>query len=1147
MAPVGLDLLITVLCGPSISYAGAFFIDTNDPIIFRNGDQSFGHQVAQLNKEVIISAPLLQTAANKTGRLYRCDPQRRICRTIQIPTGSDDGIDTSLGFSLAVQEKSPQLLTCGPTLQRQCGENVYVNGRCYQLDPTTQEPQRILPDYLPECNLFSLDIVFLIDGSGSVGTADFTRMLRFVSTVMTLFSNSDTQFALMQYSSNFQTHFDFNRFSSVRNPTDLTSDITQMRQLTRTATGIHKVTTELFVPSSGARNKAVKLLIVITDGQTYGDDRKLEDSANEARNRGIVCFAIGVGNAFNHDAAIAELQTIASSSDRIFKVTDFSALSKFQKTLQEKIFAIEGTQSKDATSFQMEMSQEGFSAVLTQDGPILGAVGAYGWSGGITMYPPGQQNGTWINATRDQTDMRDSYLGYAIQKVAKNIIAVGAPRYQHTGRVLIFIRDNKNGQWKQMATAKGEQIGSYFGSVLSVLHENSKQPVLVVGAPTYYSPEVPGGRVYLCPIPTQIRNFQTITCPETLQGDSSQSLGQFGSTISVLPDLTGDQLPDLAVGAPYEDNYQGAVYIFPGHEKTFRTSYVQRVTGNLVSSGIKFFGRSVSGNLDMTGDGIPDVTVGGEGRVLVLKSRPVVGLSVSMTFNPQKIALSSYDCSLPNRQETATTVNVCFNRELKSVQSTGAISAQVNYTLTLDPALTVTRAVFSQRPNIQAVSRSMELNEGSNCAQYTIFLPECVEDSLTPLRVSATYSLMGNPVLSDDSRTSHADEVPFEKNCGGDEVCEDDLRLAINFTGVTQLVIGTLLDINVTVSVKSLEDDSYNTRVLIPFPLGLSYRRVSIIQSNKRVNVLCSTLEGQRVVNCAVNRPLLRPNTTVVFLVGFHVSSTADLGGSLMMTANITSDNQETPNNRRMTSAQVDVLYAIYVTITSLEESSKYQNFSSNDTTIQHIYRVCCLHPWSVLLPLSVVFFLPVQLGEASVWEKIQISSSEPELTNCTLMEKSEGAKNVGELINKSPIVNCSVGWCLRAECKIQDVEAQSSVIFRVNGSVTKDWTTQSDQTKISLQSSAEIIFDSRTFHQSQYFTRAQAQTVLEVPTEYNYFPIIIGSSVGGLVLLALITAGLYKLGFFKRQYKNMMENPSAGEAVNDEAPLGPQNVQATS
>ncbi|CAI9601192.1 unnamed protein product [Staurois parvus] len=89
---------------------------------------------------------------------------------------------------------------------------------------------------------------------------------------------------------------------------------------------------------------------------------------------------------------------------------------------------------------------------------------------------------------------------------------------------------------------------------------------------------------------------------------------------------------------------------------------------------------------------------------------------------------------------------------------------------------------------------------------------------------------------------------------------------------------------------------------------------------------------------------------------------------------------------------------------------------------------------------------------------------------------------------------------------------------------------------KISLQSWAEIVYDTQTFHQSQHFTRAQAQTVLEVLGEYNYLPIIVGSSVGGLVPLALIIAALYKLGFFRRQYREMLENPEDINMENEAA-----------
>ncbi|CAI9601190.1 unnamed protein product, partial [Staurois parvus] len=198
-----------------------------------------------------------------------------------------------------------------------------------------------------------------------------------------------------------------------------------------------------------------------------------------------------------------------------------------------------GTQSANGSSFHLEMSQEGFSAVLTSRGPILGAVGAYDWSGGISMYLDGRQNGTWINATKDRTDMKDSYMGYAVQQVQWDTLAIGAPRYQHLGSVFIYKNNPTTSEWSQVAAFTADKIGSYFGSVLSILALNSTHSLLVVGSPTYFSPQAPGGRVYLCPV-TEVRNAWhprgasvTMTCPETLQGDPSQSVGHFGSAISV--------------------------------------------------------------------------------------------------------------------------------------------------------------------------------------------------------------------------------------------------------------------------------------------------------------------------------------------------------------------------------------------------------------------------------------------------------------------------------------------------------------------------------------------------------------------------------------------------------------------------------------
>ncbi|XP_034525966.1 integrin alpha-X-like [Ailuropoda melanoleuca] len=92
----------------------------------------------------------------------------------------------------------------------------------------------------------------------------------------------------------------------------------------------------------------------------------------------------------------------------------------------------------------------------------------------------------------------------------------------------------------------------------------------------------------------------------------------------------------------------------------------------------------------------------------------------------------------------------------------------------------------------------------------------------------------------------------------------------------------------------------------------------------------------------------------------------------------------------------------------------------------------------------------------------------------------------------------------------------------------------------------AEITFNRSVYSQlpgQEAFLRTQIEMVLEKYEVYNPIPVIVGSSVGGLLLLALITAILYKVGFFKRQYKEMMVEAS-GQTVPEDGTSGPQVAQ---
>ncbi|KAL8176579.1 UNVERIFIED_CONTAM: hypothetical protein K2H54_036561, partial [Gekko kuhli] len=663
-----MDILPLLLyLGTGLALCCGFSVDVDLPTAFQVPTQSFGSSVAQIGNTPFVGAPFQTGQANEMGKLYQCAYRTGDCKEINVQRPAD-AVNMSLGFSLAVQ--SSQVLVCGPTVQRACGKNMYMNGYCFLLNQNLQQLQRF-PETLPECAPHPTDIVFLIDGSGSIRSRDFERMKVFVSSVITRLSGRNTLFALMQFSDDFKEHFDFR----AEDPARRVMDVMQIGGWTYTATAIHKVVLRnrcvmllsfsrnlLFTPRKGSRQEATKILIVITDGEKQRDPLEYWNVIPEADRAGIIRYAIGVGSAFSTTRAQNELHTIASSpsSEHVFAVHDFEALRGIQDKLQDKIFAIEGTQSQSSSSFQMEMSQEGFSALLTPDGSVLGAVGAYDWSGGVFLYPGSNRNPRFINISSTSTDMNDAYLGYSSQLVqlrGRRGFVLGAPRYNHIGKVVVFEKGTRSREWRLTMEATGEQVGSYFGATLcSVdLDRDSNTDLVLVGAPMYYD-AVTGGRVYVCHF-----KEEGLQCSTTLKGEEGHVFGRFGASMAEIGDVTGDKWTDVVIGAPMEDENMGALYIFAGKRTSLSPQYSQRIEGSRFSRGFFHFGQSVSGGTDLTGDGLPDLTVGRQGQVLLLRSRPVLQVGVSIAFQPPLIPTSAFQCQgQEHHQQVASAVRICF-------------------------------------------------------------------------------------------------------------------------------------------------------------------------------------------------------------------------------------------------------------------------------------------------------------------------------------------------------------------------------------------------------------------------------------------------------------------------------------------------------
>nr|XP_015851387.2 integrin alpha-X isoform X1 [Peromyscus maniculatus bairdii] len=1147
-----------------------FNLDTDKPTHFHVDGAGFGHSVVQYGGSwVVVGAPKEVRATNQMGGLYQCGYHTSKCDPVrlQVPPAA---VNMSLGLSLTATANPPRLLACGPTVHHTCRENIYLTGLCFLLASSVLQNQRI-PTAQQECPKQDQDIVFLIDGSGSISSDNFKTMLNFVEAVMSQFQGSSTQFSLMQFSDRFETHFTF----STSRPLDLLISVRQLKGYTYTASAIEHVTTQLFTARNGARKDATRILVVITDGKKEGDKRSYGDVIPLADAAGIIRYAIGVGRAFHTVQSQQELENIASkpSREHIFSVENFDALKDIQKQLKEKIFAIEGTETASSSSFELEMSQEGFSAVFTPDGPVLGAVGSFGWSGGAFLYPSNMRP-TFINMSQENVDMRDAYLGYsttlAFWKGVHSLV-LGAPRHQHTGKVVIFTQESR--QWRPKSEVSGTQIGSYFGaSLCSVdMDRDGSTDLVLIGAPHYYE-QTRGGQVSVCPMPSGRIRWQ---CAATLRGEQGHPWGRFGAALTVLGDVNGDSVTDVAIGAPGEEENRGAVYIFHGASKLdINPSPSQRISGSQLFPSLQHFGQSLSGGQDLTQDGLVDLAVGSKGRVLLLRTRPILRMLSTIHFSPAEIARSVFEC-----QEQVTSVQtlgdatVCLQIYESPKTQLGNLQSSVTFDLTLDPGRLSPRAVFKETKT-QALTRVKTLGLSQYCETVRLLLPACVEDSVTPITLRLNFSLVGlpipsyrnlQPMLAADEQTYFTASLPFEKNCGADHICQDDLGIIFGFPDLKTLVVGSDLELDVDVTVSNDGEDSYGTTVTLLYPVGLSFRRVAggqVLYRGKEENqrrqralhLTCestpSRSQGLWRTSCRISHIIFRGGAQMTFLVTFDVSPKAALGDRLLLTAKVSSEN-DTPETKKTTfQLELPVKYAVYTVISSHDQSTKYLNFSASrkekSSVAEHRYQVNNLGQRD--MPVTINFWVPVELKGEAVWAVMVSHPQNPELrpTQCYQNRIVPTPSDLPTHMQRSPVLDCSIADCLHFRCDIPSLGIQDELDFVLKGNLSFGWVSQTLQKKVVVTSEAEITFNTSVYSQlpgQEAFLRAQMKTVLEMYEVYNPVPLIVGSSVGGLLLLALITAALYKAGFFKRQYKEMLEEAN-GQIASDNRTSDPQVAQ---
>ncbi|KAI4905176.1 hypothetical protein NFI96_013908 [Prochilodus magdalenae] len=902
------------------------------------------------------------------------------------------------------------------------------------------------------------EIAFVLDGSGSIEPPDFELAKDFISTVMrNVWSLCFTcNFAIVQFGNKTTVELSLKENEDGTKALNKVKSITQLGELTKTADALYRVLTEVYVPENGSKKNARKIIIVLSDGEMTGIQRNLTEVLNMPQMNEVLRYSIGVGAEVNKsEKAQREMTEIAGSPDRFFFVSNYAALEKILSEIETNIVDIEGI--KKGVGFQFELAEAGFSSHLTHEGSMLfGAVGAYDWSGGIILKREEEDKVKFLNVTKEEP--RFSYLGYSVtsaRMATKTLYISGAPRYNLTGAVFIFDETSQD-------SIEGDQVGSYFGSVLCALDidNNKETDYLLVGAPHFH---VKGeeGKVLVY----KLREGKFEKENYELHGMEIHNYARFGSAIADIGDIDGNKYNDIAIGAPLEAAHSGSIYIYNVFKDGVKPEFSQRIAPSDFGMKLMHFGQAVSAMFNSEKNKEIFISVGSEGAVNVFKTVPVIVIEPNIEVNPEKIALDKIDHKFP------VTVSICFNDLRRKIESGETLS--IEYQIEVDPDKKEQRVLDSH-----GKKNTFILTKDQNCINRIALEYMGCFDCFTPIKIKVIFTVPptedGIPVrvLDAFSQTESIKEIPFQKKCTDLSTCQPKISLDNSEASTNMIIIGFTESLSIHFDLLNTGYESYLTTLTLNYP--------KILQSK---GGQCEAKDD--LMRCSLMYPVFKANAKTAVSVAWQTVNMKTNLSSATIHAVLTGGHDGTVELASKT-YEFEVKHALDLQFTgtatpnlfTIEEGEK----SHDPKDLKFSFKLLGENKYKA--ELTVIITIPKQIDNT----KLQIKSVDQKI--CTQ--------------------NDAMSEDYHIECNLIDLQDINIEAIAIIGDI-KD-------SKQKIIAKAKLQFDEKTFHRKEQKNTETVEVIINKLVVVKSTAPIIGGSIGGILLLIILIIILIKCGFFRRR-----------------------------
>ncbi|VEN58186.1 unnamed protein product [Callosobruchus maculatus] len=822
----------------------------------------------------------------------------------------------------------------------------------------------------------------------------------------------------------------------------------------------------------------------------------------------------------------------SNSFENIFPILDFG------KTIKNNQLYMHGH------------GEAGFSAHLTsgQKELILGAPGVYNWVGAPVRIQFNEQSTVVEPEIPDVTEFEATYgyFGYSVTSGyfyghPHLFYASGSPKGNgYKGKVVIFRIAGNNRKIDDREVLVGEQFGEYFGATLISGELNrDRYTDFIVGAPFHKVNSFNEGCVYVF-----LGGKNKLRKATVLYGKTRN--GMFGAAISFLGDIDNDGYGDIAVGAPYDTENSGVVYIFRGAKLEsglfgMNNKPCQTIVGKQIDHNIRGFGISFSKIVDIVGNGKGDLAIGAHisGHVVLLRQLPTAVIKYTFRSIPDVLKGEPSDFTL----------EACFSYS----EYTGRNLA-IEYRISFDKS--------AKQPNVR---KNLTLIKGKTVCDNTT---RTTNDSLT---VAFSYDLLrpapnynGATYISDrvikdgdglcitcpvldiyrSNSTSYKLDLPFALDCGNDDLCYAELEINVEFPGLSNKtwVTGSSDNVTLRVTVSNAGENAYATKLEVTLPDGIFLRQIPpqcLSQSNASFFV------------CNVDNPLKRGQKKIINLdldmkiVDDYIMEKIDIMLRVNTTSNVTRGSTVGYQNYSFKlKREADI--TIYGTS---EQEVNYFGSENEVADIIHIYKVEKIGS-SSLEVIQIILWVPFALtfsnrktnfmkvkkvngmfaGQAFDCRSYSDQNYHHNETTDIQIDNANKAENDDrtlylDCVHKDVICQkyiCQFGPYRKqknpAVVKIQmvlDIPALNGIL--------------SSKQYISIASMGAVtIVSPRDFIQTS--NRTDSTTIVDVfmndtvQTKKIAMWIIIASILTGLVMLTALVIILYKCQFFERSKKQELE-----------------------